>query len=390
MERKPDIEWNLIARKILGLANGPEEEEFKRWCDADVEHRRYYEKARSWFERYYSGLEEREVNREQAWNDFRRYTEKPRVVWSGFRWVKYAAVLILPLVVGWMAFRFLSSPEISGTADHKILPGKRLATLTLGDGRQIRLSEDAPEKILVTDGKVIINQNEQGIHYNSRVGEEMGKEQKRHVLTVPRGGEYRLTLSDGTKIVLNADSHLVFPEVFGKEERQVELRGEAYFEVAGDQQHPFVVKTASGEIRVLGTVFNLSAYPEDERVEMTLVEGKVAFQAVGKAGDCVLQAGEQLVYERESRKMQLKKVDPRLYTSWKEGKFIIEAMRLEDIMRRLARWYNVEVFYQNSGVKELVFSGDLERYGSCEEILNIISLSTHVHFSVQGRTVMVY
>ena len=139
----------------------------------------------------------------------------------------------------------------------------------------------------------------------------------------------------------------------------------------------------------MGTVFNVNAYPDEEFVQTTLVEGKVAFQGTGMPDALVITPGEQVTYDKETREADVVKVDTEIYTAWAEGKWIIEGERLENIMKQLARWYDVKVFYQNPRVKDLVFTGDLEKYNNCEVILNIISMTTNVVFEVKDNTITV-
>lgn len=390
MERQPYVEWNLIVRKILGRTTENEDKEFSRWYESDPLNPVYFEKAKTWFERYYSGDEERQTpDRDAAWQEFLRHTSAVRQRRGFTRWLKYAAILFLPLCGGTLAYRFLASPEIPREISSEIQPGRMQAVLTLGDGRQIRLTDAAEQDTLASGKELVVRREKDGIAYTITTAGIREDAVAPHILRVPRGGEYRLKLADGSRVVLNSDSRLVYPGSFSGQERRVELTGEAYFEVAKDAERPFIVETTTGEIRVLGTAFNLSAYPDDDRMHTTLVEGSVAFTAPGSSASRVIVPGEQIMYDKEYGTVQVQQVDVRSFTSWQEGKFIIEAMRLEDIMKRISRWYDVEIFYQNPQAKELVFTGDLEKYSTCSEILEIIGMSTNVNFSVRDRTIIV-
>ena len=196
-------------------------------------------------------------------------------------------------------------------------------------------------------------------------------------------------LADGTVVRLNADSKLKFPNEFVGQNRKVYLEGEALFEVTTDTLHPFVVKIRDGEVRVLGTLFNLNAYADEKIVQTTLVEGKVAFQGNGMCAECVISPGEQIIYHIETRKKCVKKVNTEIYTAWSKGTWIIEGERLETILKQLERWYDVTVFYQNPEAKDLVFTGDLQKYSNCDVILDIISMTTNVEFVLKGREIIV-
>ena len=140
---------------------------------------------------------------------------------------------------------------------------------------------------------------------------------------------------------------------------------------------------------MLGTVFNVNAYPEEAFVKTTLVSGEVAFRCEGKNDSIVIAPGEQVAYEKSTGEVTVAPVNVNVYTAWAEGKWIIEGERLEDIMRQLSRWYDVSVFYQNPEVKDLIFTGDLEKYDHCEVVLNIISMTTNVEFEIKDKTIIV-
>ncbi len=161
------------------------------------------------------------------------------------------------------------------------------------------------------------------------------------------------------------------------------------FKVAENAARPFVVETEGGEVRVLGTEFNLNAYPEDECVQTTLVRGKVAFKGEGTNDAVVISSGEQLVYNKKAGEVSVAKVDTHIYTAWTEGKWIIEGERLENIMTQLSRWYGVTVSYREQELKDLIFTGDLERYENCEVVLNMISMTTKVVFEIKDKSVIV-
>ena len=206
-------------------------------------------------------------------------------------------------------------------------------------------------------------------------------------LYVPRRGEYNLTLSDGTRVFLNSDSRLIYPVAFGKGKREVILQGEGYFDVAKDAVRPFLVRTDDMIVRVLGTSFNLKCYPGDTRVEATLVRGSV--EVVGGEREMLLAPGEQACLNRGSGKMEKAKVNTALYTSWKDGLFIFERERLEDILTILSRWYDVVIFYRRTDVKDDLFTGDLRKYDNIEEHLKMLEMTTNVQFEISGNTIIV-
>lgn len=207
-----------------------------------------------------------------------------------------------------------------------------------------------------------------------------------NTLNVPKGAEFDLVLADGTQVWLNAESKLKYPVVFGSKERVVELEGEGFFKVSKDASRPFRVKTKSQVVEVLGTEFNVDAYPDGGFVYTTLVEGKVKVNADGKSLELV--PGMQSVVG--NKEMYSRKVNTGDVVSWMNGMFVLEDKSLEEIMSKLARWYDFNIFYQNQAVKEITFKGKIPRYASFESILDILERTGEVKFKVSGQTVTVY
>ncbi len=207
-----------------------------------------------------------------------------------------------------------------------------------------------------------------------------------NTLNVPKGAEFDLILADGTQVWLNAESKLKYPVAFGGKERVVELEGEGFFKVSKDAARPFRVKTKSQVVEVLGTEFNVDAYPDGEYVYTTLVEGKVKVDTDRKSLELTpgMQSvvGKQNVYTRE--------VNTGDIVSWRNGMFVLEDKTLEEIMSKLTRWYDFSVFYQNQAAKDITFKGKIPRYASFESILDILERTGEVKFKVSGQTVTVY
>lgn len=202
-------------------------------------------------------------------------------------------------------------------------------------------------------------------------------------IVVPRGGEYQLILPDGTKVWLNSDSKLEFPNTFVGDERRVKLAGEAYFEVAKNKAKPFRVEVDRVEVVVLGTSFNIHAY--DEAVKTTLVEGAVKLNVAGKAYS--LSPGFEANVDQGG--VKIVKSDVYEQIAWKDGRFVFREKRLEEVMSILSRWYDFEIFYQNAAVKDLHFTGNIPRHATINEVLKFLERTHLVHFSVVGRTVIV-
>ena len=206
-------------------------------------------------------------------------------------------------------------------------------------------------------------------------------------LDIPRKGEYRLVLADGTRVWLNSESSLKYPVAFQGNERKVYLEGEAYFEVSKDEHKPFTVVTGESSIRVLGTSFNVRAYADEAQLCATLVEGKVRLSHAQQS--LILSPDEQGVVTLASGKLEKRKVDASLYTVWKDGRFVFENQTLEEIMNTLSRWYDVKVFYTNEQVKQAMFNGNLKRYDDFDQIVKMLELTGVAHFKINGETIII-
>ena len=195
-------------------------------------------------------------------------------------------------------------------------------------------------------------------------------------------------MPDGTHVWINSDSELSFPTQFDSTRREVFLTGEAYFSVTKDKEKPFIVKVNEDiEIKVLGTQFNVQAYQDENTIETTLCEGSVNVSD-GKQ-KVTLTPSLQAVYSKSTKNLITRKVDTRLYSSWKDGLFVFENKPLEEIMTPLSRWYNIHVFYANQAVKTYHFTGDLERYGDFRKTLGMIEKATSIRFVINGNNIMV-
>lgn len=370
------INWDMIVRHLMDVATDEEREEVERWLAEDEGNREYYRKAKRYFETYYTGEETRVVDTRGAWDEFVVYADKSRKAHIWRMIVKYAAILLLPLCVG-LGYWFLGNDTPQTTfvsGGISIEPGTTKAVLVFNSGQQVKLTDSIAFEQAIEKFKPS-GQVEQAIEYNK--------------IIVPRGGEYNLVLADGTSVMINSDSKLSVPDRFEGKERRVRLEGEALFHVAQDVEHPFIVETDGGDVTVLGTVFNVNAYSGEDYVQTTLVEGRVAFQGKGMTDARTIAPGEQITYDVQTNSVNVEKVDTRVYTAWTEGKWIIEGECLEEIMKQLARWYDVTVFYQNAEAKDLVFTGDLEKYNNCNVILDIISMTTNVEFELKDRVIIV-
>ena len=216
------------------------------------------------------------------------------------------------------------------------------------------------------------------------IEEQSGKSNE---LVIPRGGENTVILADGTTVHLNAGSKLTYPVRFAGKRRIVRLEGEAYFDVAGDENHPFVVQTHLGEITVLGTEFNVNAYADTPVCYTTLVHGKVKFSTLN-AETVTLSPGEQaVVFANSSTK---RKVDLEEYVGWVDGMYIFNDRPLGDIMKTFERWYDIQVYYETPNLRDITYSGNLKRYGTINSFLDALELTGDLTYKISGRNILIY
>ena len=263
-----------------------------------------------------------------------------------------------------------------------------IPVLTLENGEQIFLNPNQSPLIRPqTAANLQLDSIVQSIRYLPTETPGYDSTLSYHSLEIPKGGEYRLQLADGSRIWLNSESSLRYPVKFGLHRREIFLSGEIYLEVVPDTQRPFIVHTANRTIKVLGTRFNVRNYPTDSLWSTTLVEGKI--QIGHNDTTYILKPGEQYTASRQEGRPQISSVNPALYTSWISGKIIFHNERLEEIIRQLQRWYDFEVFFQQQEVKNYRFRGVLSRDMDIRQALDIIEETTDLKFDIKGKTILV-
>lgn len=300
------------------------------------------------------------------------------------RWQNIAAaaaiILVLGLGIGFYQYRIQGETANRNEMVNDIGPGKNRATLKLADGKLIELSS--------TQQAILIQNKNLAYQDGSSLTKTKAIAQGNLSLSTPRGGTYQVVLPDGTKVWLNSASTLSFPADFAgtSQHRLVKLSGEAYFEVAKDHLRPFVVATASQNVEVLGTHFNLSSYPGEELTTTTLLEGRVHISGKGIGGD--LLPGQQSLLQSKNNKFIIVTANLKSAVAWKNGYFRFDDERIDEIMHKLSRWYDIEVVYEGA-VSTEKFSGNISRNINISEVLNMLSYSRDVRFRVEGRRVTV-
>jgi len=301
-----------------------------------------------------------------------------------FRWVGYAASILIIASAG-LVFYMSSSgnrPE-QLSIQEKINPGEFKAELVLPDGKKILL---AAKEAYIDSSKGVVVQNDEtnGLVYSKNESSTGKSEKTYHTLKVPLGGFYPLLLSDGTKVWLNAGSELKYPVEFNGEVRDVYLHGEAYFEVMKDKI-PFVVNLEDSRIEVLGTSFNVNAYKGDDNIFATLKSGSIAFYSEKENIKTVIKPGQQLKMSANSGETFVRDVDVNTYTSWTEGIFNFNEMNLDEIMKIIARWYQVDVVFRDEKIRYDEYYGKMPMYSDIEDVLRKIEMSGNVKYKLEGK-----
>ncbi len=371
----------LIAKYSQGNINEKEYHILKAWMEEDTDNKKVFSEYLVFLKNAQRVRFSAKVDEQLAWKVIHSKLEE-RKVYSFRPHLKYAAVL-LALVSLTISYLLLHNPKENNELafeNQAIKPGKPMATLELSNGRSVDLEGMNDSTLLLGNGLYIQIKNETIDYTKADINSEL-----LNTIHIPKGGEYNLVLSDGTRIWLNSDSELSFPAKFVGEKREISLKGEAYLEVAKNKKFPFVVNVKGVEVEVLGTSFNVKAY---DNIETTLVEGKVNIHT-NASTNVILRSGDQGIVNSGDNSVEVKQVDTRIYTSWVNGMFTFRSMTLEEIMKTFERWYNVTVSYEKDDFKQRHFTGNLKRYEEINPHLDLIGLTTDVDFKISGNNILV-
>lgn len=290
----------------------------------------------------------------------RRVGQMRKISWSA------AAVLVVGIMTALWLFRPEVKPEVQQLA---VIENTKGAYLVVNDSERIDLTTALT---IEEQGIMVKNIERKELSYLENVQESIAP--VIHKLVTPKGSEYKLSLSDGTRVWLNTDSELSYPSSFDGESRVVTLRGEAYFEVAKSSV-PFIVKTERMDVRVLGTSFNVMSYSDEPEIQVTLEEGRVQVDA--QDAHRILVPGQQAVFAKADSLLQVRDVDTEVYTGWRKGEFVFDNETFASVARKLSRWYDVEIVVDKS-LENKCLNGSLKRYDSIQEFLNIMELTNAI------------
>ena len=374
----------MIAAQVTGKDLSPEEEGvLQEWLAEREEHREVYERVKQ-------GDGVRELLRlqragygERMARDFSCRLQKMRRrhrIGMACKWAGGVAAGVAVICCVWLLYQPKEAP-LHLAVQEEIVPGSGKAVLTLANGAQIdvlRMEEGR-------DGKVLIDVKGQEVEEPDESG--AADETVWHTLTVPAGGEFFYELSDSTKVWLNSASELRFPVHFaGQGTREVYLKGEAFFDVTRTRgKMPFVVHVSGGDIKVYGTRFLVKNYA-GEPLSAVLTRGCIGFTS-SQGRDVLLSPSDRLEVSGEN--MRIEQVDTTLYMSWINQMFVFDGQPLEEIMKTLSRWYDMEFTFQSEDLKHIRFSGRLNRYQDIRVLLRTYEQTAGIRFDIQGRNIII-
>lgn len=377
----------LIFLHIQGMTDNAQEKELNEWRSVSPRHEELFQRMLSseHVEKSISRFVKTEEEEERGWWQLQQKARSGRSV-RKIKWFPYVAAIVLILSVGGV-FYFSGDKEqteILPIAKNEVqVPGSR-AVLILPDGRKVDLENEVLRSDLAQSDSLLLV-SARSLKY--RDIDSPDTTEIFHTLEIPRGGEYLLTLSDGTMIYLNSESTLSFPVKFQGKERKVYLTGEAYFKVAKNTEHPFVVTAGELEVLVTGTTFGVRAYKDEKDIQTTLESGQVTVRVEGKSVKLV--PNKQVLFNKLTMGMEVRDVDVDLYLAWADGRLVYDNCPLEKILTDLGRWYNIDVFYSRDELRSYQFSLNMKKHEEFIQVLELIGKTGEVQFEVKDNTVIV-
>ena len=393
---------DLIARHLQDRLQPEEKEILQHWLEEDPENRILLERLQNKQELRQELFSMSSLNKDAAWKKISSKISRKRrppffTLWAVW---KYAAAVLLVLSAGFLGYKHLNlkeneSPETAERAErfkNDILPGGDKARLILADGSVVDL-EEVENGTVSRQGGVKIIKKDGLLTYKIENSHNPTDKAAYNTISTPYGGQYRIVLPDGTAVWLNASSSLHYPLAFNGRERVVKLSGEAYFEVARNEKMPFKVLVPSNdpaspmEVKVLGTHFNIMTYGDEKTINTTLVEGSVQISSGGSSS--MLVPGQQAELGRLDDKLRVKYANIDKAIAWKNGIFLFDSENIQDIMRQLSRWYDIEVDYRGTPPSSH-FTGMVSRNNNVSKILTMLELTGGVQFTIEGKKITVY
>lgn len=377
----------LIFLHVQGMTDEAQEKELNEWRSVSPRHEELFQRMLSseHVEKSISRFVKTEEEEERGWRQLQQKARSGRSA-RKIKWFPYAATIALLLSVGGV-FYFSGEKkqtDVLPVVKNEVqVPGSR-AVLILPDGRKVDLENEVLRSDLAQSDSLLLV-SARSLRY--RDIDSPDTTEIFHTLEIPRGGEYLLTLSDGTMIYLNSESTLSFPVKFQGKERKVYLTGEAYFKVAKNTEHPFVVTAGELEVLVTGTTFGVRAYKDEKDIQTTLESGQVTVRVEGKSVKLV--PNKQVLFNKSTMGLEVRDVDVDLYLAWADGRLVYDNCPLEKILTDLGRWYNIDVFYSRDELRSYQFSLNMKKHEEFTQVLELIGKTGEVQFEIKDNTVIV-
>ena len=375
-------DW-LIAF-LSGELDEREEENVRVWLEASPENRNAYESLMKDYLRIRWVQENVQIREEQAKKIIFSSLKKKRNLTPYYGVAASIAVLLIVTLFFFIREDKQIVSEKLVTSEIKPIQSK--AILVLSTGEQIQLTKST-QKIQEQDGSVLKIDSVMGVQYDS-LSTKRAEKPIYNKIVVPRGGEYFVTLSEGTKVWLDADSELEYPVFFSGDFREVKLKGNAYFCVTKKNDKPFVVRAGEFSLKVYGTEFNVNAY-DLQNIETVLVNGSIGFKANESTPERMMEPNELAVSDSRTGLSEIHQVDIYPYIAWKNQNIVFVNERLESIMEKMARWYDVTVFFQDESLKDVRFDCNMRRYTDIRDLFFFLEKTSNARFALNGRTVVI-
>ena len=375
-------DW-LIAF-LSGELDEREEENVRVWLEASPENRNAYESLMKDYLRIRWVQENVQIREEQAKKIIFSSLKKKRNLTPYYGVAASIAVLLIVTLFFFIREDKQIVSEKLVTSEIKPIQSK--AILVLSTGEQIQLTKST-QKIQEQDGSVLKIDSVMGVQYDS-LSTKRAEKPLYNKIVVPRGGEYFVTLSEGTKVWLDADSEFEYSVFFSGDFREVKLKGNAYFCVTKKNDKPFVVRAGEFSLKVYGTEFNVNAY-DLQNIETVLVNGSIGFKANESTPERMMEPNELAVSDSRTGLSEIHQDDIYPYIAWKNQNIVFVNERLESIMEKMARWYDVTVFFQDESLKDLRFDCNMRRYTDIRDLFFFLEKTSNARFALNGRTVVI-
>ena len=391
MKGKLNVE-KLVAKYLLGDITAPERKQLEDWTKSSPERKEFFNRLCTniaFRERYeaYS-----HINSHLAWKRFKKKYCSSIIS----TYLKYAAILVIPILIITGGWYFATSPQVETlnnfTLGDAIQPGIPKATLILAENNKQSLTPTYPIPVKVNHSTTAIAQNGTLIYpttpnINDTLHTKQNETIENNTLTTEQGNEFRVTFEDGTTVHLNYNTEIRYPVKFSKTKRIVYLKGEAYFKIAKDSR-PFYVITDQGTIKQYGTEFNVNTFIP-KRTEVALVKGSISIVSKESAQEQFIKPGQLAHIEQNGNNVSIYDVDLTPYVAWNEGRLIFENRTLENIVEILEHWYNVNISFGTPELKQLRFTGNMDRYATITPILKAIARTTNLQINIKDREILI-